>query len=69
MPDRLLQREASLVCPKCGGKPYTLYRRQTEPGSAVFLSVLWPAHPDVPPPLDPAKITCPQCGELLVREH
>ncbi len=69
MPDRKMERECFLSCPQCHGRPYVLFRRQVVPGSEVFEHLLWPAHPDVPPPSDPAKVVCPQCGCECVREH
>lgn len=66
-----LERESVLRCPHCQAEPYILYRRQIRrrdgtPGDA-FESVLWPAHPNVAPPRDPEKITCPACGDELRR--
>jgi predicted RNA-binding Zn-ribbon protein involved in translation (DUF1610 family) len=64
-----MERDRVLKCPKCGGEPYIVYRRQNQQPDGTLLpsyeSVLWPAHPDVPPPGDPATIRCPTCGEPL----
>lgn len=69
MADLRMEVEAKLKCPKCGGEPYRLYRRETAQGSGIFTNVLWPG-PDgnVPPPLQPAELRCPNDGERLVRE-
>ena len=69
MPERALELEAKLECPKCAGVPYYLYRRQIVAGGPVWEHVLWAGQQGiVPPPADPAKIVCPQCGVELVRK-
>jgi uncharacterized protein YbaR (Trm112 family) len=65
MPERRLEREARLVCPDCQGAPFLLWRRETRPESGIFEHVLWPAHPDVPPPVNPERLTCPDCRAEL----
>jgi hypothetical protein len=69
MAERRLERDRVLRCPKCGGEPYLIYRRQLAQRDGTLLpsyeSVLWPAHPDVPPPRDPADLRCPADGEAL----
>ena len=68
MPDRKMEVEARMTCPKCGGVPYILYRRQREPDSDIFENVLWPA-PDskARPPTSPTP-NCPDCDVQLVRK-
>ena len=68
MPERRIEHDSFLRCPKCKDKPYRLYRRQVELGSEVFQSVLWPNEQGVPPPANPSKIVCPSCDEELKRE-
>ena len=69
MPDPRLELEARLRCPKCGGTPYLLYRRQVAPESPVYENVLWPAPgTTVPPPTRTERIVCPDCpGVQCVR--
>lgn len=62
-----MEREALLKCRDCGGTPYTLYRRQTKPDSAVYENVLWPNSPNVMPPANPERMICPECRTELVR--
>ena len=66
---KIMEVEARLVCPKCSGCPYVLYRRQREEGSDVYENVLWPA-PDshVGPPRDSHDLRCPECDEPLERK-
>ena len=68
MPEPLrMERESVLRCEHCQKNPYILYRRQVAPASVAYESVLWPAHPDIAPPRNPEKITCPDCGDELRR--
>ena len=71
MSERRLELECSLECPKCHGVPYRLYRRQNMQPTGELLGtfehVLWPAHPNVPPPTHSERIVCPSCGEELRR--
>ena len=71
MPERRMQLECCLECPKCQARPYRLYRRQNaQPNGqplGTYENVLWPAHPDVPPPTNPERIVCPHCGEAVKR--
>ena len=67
MTERRIEREAVLRCDPCNAAPYVLYRRAVKPDSPIYVSVLWPAHPSVPPPSDPARPACPTCGKDLRR--
>ncbi len=62
-----LEREAMLRCPTHKDPVFILYRRRTAPESPVFEHVLWPASPDVPPPVKASKLECPRCQSALVR--
>jgi hypothetical protein len=68
MTERRLEREAIFRCRDCRGTPYVLYRRQNMQPSGELLQTfqhqLWPASPDVPPPLHPEDLRCPCGGEL-----
>ena len=65
MPDRRMEIEAKLLCRKCNAYPFTLYRVETRPDSGIWTNTLWPASPDVPPPIGEA--LCPTCRGALVR--
>ena len=62
-----LEREATLRCPTHKDAVYLLYRRRTRPESPVFEHVLWPATPDIPPPVSSSTLICPRCSASLVR--
>lgn len=68
---RRLELDSVLRCPHCQGAPYKVFRRQNRQSDGTLLpsfeSVLWPATPDVAPPIHPERITCPDCGDALVR--
>lgn len=70
-PERRMELEAKLLCGHCQHAPYLLYRRQAmEPTGQLrvsFENVLWPAHPNVAPPLHPEHIECPDCHVELIR--
>lgn len=70
-PERRIEVDCVLRCPECAGIPYKVFRRQNMQADGTLLPsyqhVLWPAHPDVPPPLHPERIACPDCGEALRR--
>jgi hypothetical protein len=65
MPERRQEIEARLHCATCGASPYTLYRRETRPGSGVYENVLEAATRDVP--LTTSAPICPVCGGPLRR--
>ena len=69
--ERRLEIDAVLRCPRCGDAPYTVFRRQHVQADGQLLPsfehVLWPAHPNVPPPVHPEQIGCPACGTELKR--
>lgn len=75
MAERRMELDAVLKCPHCGGAPYKVFRRQhanfvgtdREQLLTSYEHVLWPAHPDVPPPKTPERICCPDCGNELRR--
>lgn len=70
-PERKIEMDSVLTCPDGCGTPYKVLRRQNQQADGTLLptyeSVLWPAHPDVGPPLHPQKICCPTCGCELRR--
>ncbi len=66
MPD--LELDSLLRCPTCRGVPFRVYRRRVKPESPVWESVLWPAHPDVPPPVRQEAALCPDCRVPCARE-
>lgn len=61
MTEPRLEVEADLVCPKCQGHPFRLYRRETKPESGIFTHQLWPTDPSIPPPVSVSQILCPTC--------
>ena len=71
MSTRRIELDSVLKCAACGSAPYRIFRRQcAQPDGTVLVSwesVLWPARPEVPPPSDPERIGCPDCGDPLVR--
>lgn len=70
-----LELDSVLRCDHCDAAPFRVFRRQLVnfPGTEreqvlqSWESVLWPAHPDVPPPVSTAAIGCPACGGPLRR--
>lgn len=69
--ERRLEVDSVLRCPHCQGTPYKVFRRQNQQSDGTLLQsfqhVLWPATPDVGPPIHPEHICCPDCGEELRR--
>ena len=69
--DRRLERDSLLRCPDCGATPYVLFRRQNQQRDGellqTFESVLWPALPNLDPPVHPERIECPDCRHELRR--
>lgn len=70
-----LELDSVLRCDHCADAPFRVFRRQlvnfpgTEREQVLqgWESVLWPAHPDVPPPVRTEAIGCPACGGPLRR--
>ena len=72
MPEPRQEREAVLRCPGCDETVYILYRRQVvkTDGSIgdAWGHVLWPTPgSSLPPPLNPQRLSCPDCDAALVR--
>ena len=71
MSSRRLELEAVLRCTVCRSVVYHLFRRQNHQPDGTplpsFDNVLWPVHPNVPPPERPERIACPDCGTELRR--
>ena len=71
-PGRRIETDGVLRCPQCREVSYRIFRRQHQQLDGTLLpayeTVLWPAHPNVPPPQHPEKIQCPDCREELKRE-
>lgn len=69
--ERRLERDSVLRCPHCHGTPYTVFRRQNQERDGTlrqsFETVLWPAHPNVDPPVHPERVECPDCHAALRR--
>lgn len=70
-PERRLERDSVLRCPRCKGIPYVIFRRQNMERSGElrqsFQTVPWPAHPNIDPPQHPERIECPDCRCELTR--
>ena len=70
-PERRLEIDAVLRCPKCGDAPYKVFRRQNMQTDGELLTsfqhVLWPNGSGVNPPVHPEYICCPDCGKELRR--
>ena len=66
-----MERESRLRCDTCGTAPFIVYRRQVRQANGqlgdVYESVLWPNGSGVTPPIDPTRITCPDCQHELRR--
>ena len=61
--------DSRFVCPQCGGAPYHLYRRQTRPGSDIYINELrvgTDGNTEVP--VDRKRLMCPTCHVELRRE-
>jgi hypothetical protein len=59
--------DSRLGCRRCHKHLYTLFRVGVPGSAGTYVHRLWPAAPDVPPPSHPSRLTCPECGQDLVR--
>lgn len=61
--------ESRLICPECHGVPFVIYRKQTRPGSDIYINDLRVGNDgNHEIPEDRRHLKCPNCDIELTRE-